>query len=230
MSRTIVILQPGYLPWLGFFDQMYKSDLFVVYDDVQFDKEGWRNRNRIKTAQGWTWVTVPVLLSGKDKPLVKDVLIDNKKNWPRKHLQTIRQNYSKAPFFEKYFSLFEDIYVQSWKYLIDLDMALIRLIMSQLGLERDLVFSSKLGIAGESTERLVAICKHLGATRFYEGAAGQDYLDESLFEAQNITVDYQDYDHPVYEQRYGEFVPYLSVIDLLFNHGEDSLDILVNPE
>ena len=230
MPRTIVVLQPGFLPWLGFFDQMYKSGLFVVYDDVQFDKESWRNRNRIKTAQGWTWLTVPVLLTGKDKPLVKDVLIDKKRNWSRKHLQTIQQNYSKAPFFKKYFGSFEDIYTQPWEYLIDLDMALIRLIMSQLGLERDLIFSSELGIDGESTERLVAICKHLGATRFYEGAAGRDYLDESLFEAQNITVTYQDYNHPVYDQRYGEFVPYLSVIDLLFNHGEDSLDILVNPE
>src|SRR5579859_970571 len=102
MTRTIGILQPGYLPWLGFFEQVYRSQLFVIYDDVQYDKHSWRNRNRIKTAQGPQWLTVPVLISGKNRPLVKNVEIDNSSNWRVKHRTSIRQNYSKAAYFEQY--------------------------------------------------------------------------------------------------------------------------------
>jgi hypothetical protein len=229
-KATVVILQPGYLPWLGFFDQMYQSDIFVIYDDVQFDKDGWRNRNRIKTAQGEQWLTVPVLTKGLDKPLINEILVNNAAKWQKKHLTSIRQSYSKAPFFAQYIDGFEEILTKEWKYLVDLDMAFIYRLAGWLGLERDIRFSSDMGIPGQSSERLVAMCAQLGAERFFEGAAGQDYLDVSLFKAQGIQVEYQDYQHPVYAQLHGEFIPYLSVIDLLFNHGPDSLNILINKE
>ena len=225
-KRTVVILQPGYLPWLGFFEQMFKSDVFVIYDDVQYDKHSWRNRNRIKSAQGIQWLTVPVLTTGQDLPLNTEARIDNKHNWRKKHLSAIRQNYSKAPFFKQYFPELERVYQQEWDLLIDLDVTLMKLIMTWLGLERELVYCSSLQIKGEKTQRLVDICSALSATEFYEGAAGADYIDESLFQNAGIQLTYQAYQHPTYRQRYGEFIPYLSVIDLLMNEGDASLDIL----
>ena len=224
----VVILQPGYLPWLGFFDQMYKSNVFVIYDDVQYDKHGWRNRNRIKTAQGIQWLTVPVLTMGQDKPLVNEVLINNKVDWRRTHLRTIKQNYSRAPFFNKYFDIFEEIYSKEWEYLLDIDVTFIFAIMRELGLNTEIKFSSSLGIMGKDTGRLVDICLYLGASEYLTGDAAKDYLDESLLSQNDIKLEYHHYQHPVYNQLYGEFIPYLSVIDLLFNHGNESLDILTH--
>lgn len=224
----VAILQPGYLPWLGFFDQMYKSDVFVIYDDVQYDKHGWRNRNRIKTAQGMQWLTVPVLTMGQDNPLVKEVLINNKVDWRRTHLKTIKQNYSRAPFLNTYFGMFEEIYSKEWKYLIDIDMTFIFTLMEELGLTTKIKFSSSLGIMGKSTQRVIDICLYLKASEYLSGDAAKDYLDESLFFQNDIKLEYHHYQHPVYNQLYGEFIPYLSVIDLLFNHGNESLDILTH--
>jgi hypothetical protein len=224
----VVILQPGYLPWLGFFDQMYKSDVFVIYDDVQYDKHGWRNRNRIKTAQGVQWLTVPILIKGQDKPLIKEVLINNKVDWRKAHLKSIIQNYSRAPFFDTYRVIFDEIYSREWEYLIDVDMAFIFALIEKLGLSTNIKFSSSLGIAGEGTQRLIDISLSLGAGEYLTGDTAKDYLDESLFSQNYIKLKYHHYRHPVYNQLYGEFVPYLSVIDLLFNHGKDSLDILTH--
>lgn len=223
-----VILQPGYLPWLGFFDQMYKSDIFVIYDDVQYDKHGWRNRNRIKTIQGVQWLTVPILIKGQDKPSIKEVLINNKVDWRRTHLKSIKQNYSRAPFFDTYFEIFEEIYSKEWKYLMDIDMTFTFALMEKLGLTTKVKFSSSLGIIGKNTRRLVDICLYLGASEYLTGDAAKDYLDESLFSQNDIKLQYHQYQHPTYNQLYGEFVSHLSIIDLLFNHGKDSLDILTH--
>ncbi len=225
-QRTVVILQPGYLPWLGFFEQLYRSDIFVIYDDVQYDKHGWRNRNRIKTPQGWQWLTVPILTSGQNKPSNKEVLIDNSLNWRTKHLMSIRQNYSKSPFFDAYFGSLDAIYNHEWKYLIDVDVTVIRQIADHMGIKAKFDFASALGISGGKTERLALICEHLNATAFYEGKAGENYLEASYFTDRGIQLIYQNYQHPIYEQLYGDFMPYMSIIDLLFNHGPDSLAIL----
>jgi hypothetical protein len=234
--KRIGILQPGYLPWLGFFEQVHKSDLFVLYDDVQYDKEGWRNRNRIKTAQGVQWLTVPVLVRFSDHPLIKDVHIDNKTNWAKKHLSSIEQNYTKAPFFKNYIPVFREAYSKKWELLIDIDLYFILKFMEILGLDTNrLVRSSSLGMNTitqpahrDKISRLIALCKHCGASIFYEGASGRSYIDDRVFAGEGITVEYQDYIHPVYSQIHGEFTPYLSILDLLFNHGEESLKILLN--
>lgn len=223
----IGILQPGYLPWLGFFEQLYKTDIFVIYDDVQYDKNGWRNRNRIKTSQGIQWLTVPVLIKGQQQPLVKEVKINNVLNWRRKHLTALKTNYSKAFYFNRYFDLFEEVFSMEWELLVDLDIKLIKMICKEIKLEREIVFSSDLDIEGERIERLVKICKKFGADTFYEGASGRSYIDDQIFLKEGITVEYQDYVHPVYTQLYGDFQPYLSIIDLLFNEGERSLDIII---
>lgn len=224
---VIGILQPGYLPWLGFFEQMHRSDVFVIYDDVQYDKEGWRNRNRIKTANGIQWLSVPVLFKLTDAPLITEIKIDNKVNWRKKHLMSIRQNYGRAPYFKDYSGFFEDAYAMEWDYLIDLDLFFIEGLARFLGIGNKIIHrSSTLNVTGDRIGRLINLCKHFGADTFYEGYAGKDYIDENLLLAQGIKVEYQDYKHPDYRQLYGEFVPYLSVVDLLFNNGSESLAIL----
>lgn len=225
----IGILQPGYLPWLGFFEQMYKSDVFVIYEDVQYDKHGWRNRNRIKTANGVQWLTVPILVKFEEHPLISEVEVDNKQNWRKKHLSAIQQSYSKAPFYKEYAGIFEEAYSRDWEYLIDIDMYFITKLSECLGMgSKKTIRSSTLDATGDRVERLVNMCKMFKADTFYEGAAGRNYLDEKHFAGHGIRLEFQDYRHPVYNQLYGDFVPYLSVIDLLFNHGAESLAILTN--
>ncbi len=204
-------------------------DIFVVYDDVQYDKQGWRNRNRIKTGNGVQWVTVPVNFKFKECPLVNEVTIDNKINWKKKHFHSIKQNYSKAPFYKEYIDIFKEAYSRDWQYLIDIDLYFIKKLANCLGLNnKQIVRSSSLDVRGERVERLIALCKIFKADMFYEGAAGRNYIDGKHFEEYGIKVEFQDYKHPVYNQLHGDFIPYLSVIDLLFNHGAESHSYLIN--
>jgi hypothetical protein len=222
------ILQPSYLPWLGFLEQIGKADTFVLYDDVQFEKGSWRNRNRIKTPQGVAWLTVPVLTKGLDFPLIKDVRINNSERWGKKHVRTIQQNYSKAPYFDRYAAELFSIIERPWEKLIDLNNTLLFFFLEAFGLERNILLSSELGIGGASSDRLLSIIKALGGDVFYEGAAGRNYLDVEKFEKAGVEVVFQDYEHPVYPQLYNEFVPYLSVVDLLMNCGPESLGFIMH--
>ena len=225
----IGILQPGYLPWLGFFEQMYRCDVFVLYDDVQYDKEGWRNRNKIKTANGVQWLTVPVLIKFSGHALITEIRINNEVNWRKKHLASIKQSYGKAAFFKDYYELFEEAYSRDWDFLVDLDLYFIMKLAECLGMKEKRIFrSSDLSVKGERIGRLIYLCKHFEANMFYEGAAGRNYIDEKVFLKEGIRVKFQEYEHPVYSQLYGEFISHLSVIDLLFNHGRESLSILTN--
>lgn len=219
---TVVVLQPGYLPWLGFFDQLRRSDVFVYYDDVQYDTHGWRNRNRIKTAHGALWLTVPVRHSGLGLPRVMDVEIDSRTPWARKHFQSIRQAYAGAPFLMRYAPALEELWQRKWERLVDLDFAAAALMAGWLGLERRIYRSSALGIAGGQSERLVRICLHFGAATYLSGDAAREYLDVALFETHGIAVEWQRFSHPVYPQLHGAFMPYLSALDLLLNCGGDS--------
>jgi len=226
---VIGILQPGYLPWLGFFEQLARSDVFVIYDDVQYDKHGWRNRNRIKTPQGAQWLTVPVQVSLKQAPLIHEVRIDNKADWRKKHLLSIRHAYARAPYFGRVFPVLEEALNREWELLIDLDLHMIVKMAEMLGIAGPkIVRSSGVNVTGGTQERLLALCKHFGADTFYEGASGRDYIDERLFSEQGVRVVFQEYSHPSYRQLHGEFISHLSAIDLLFNHGEESLSILMN--
>lgn len=224
----IGILQPSYLPWLGFFEQLNKSDIFIIYDDVQYDKNGWRNRNKIKTPNGSQWLTVPVHIKFEEHPLIMNVKIDNKKNWRKTHLYSIRQNYSKAPFYKEYINIFEEAYLKDWDYLVDVNMYFISKLLECLGIKnKKMVKSSTINVEGGRIQKLVNICKVFKADIFYEGLKGMEYIDERSFNDNGIKVEYQNYKHPEYNQLYGDFISYLSVIDLLLNHGEDSLGILM---
>ncbi len=222
----IVILQPGYLPWLGFFDQLRRCDCFVIYDDVQYTKRDWRSRNRIKTKQGELFLTVPVINSGRYKQLINEAEIDYSQNWVHKHLSTITSAYKNAPFFDQYYPALAETLNVKPKYLLELDINIIKLCANWLSIKTPLVFSSTLNVSGSSTERLVSICQKLNATHYLTGDAAQAYLDLSLFEQAGISVEYHGYQHPYYQQLYPPFIPYMSVIDLIFNHGDDSFAIL----
>jgi hypothetical protein len=221
---TLGVLQPGYLPWLGFFHQMRSADVFVLYDDVQFDKHGWRNRNRVKCAHGLQWLTVPVRHHGK--PLIADIEVDATKVWAQKHVATVRQCYAGAPHLEPYTSELAEVLERPWRLLADLDEAVIRLLAGWLGVDTMLVRSSTLGVTGGRSERLVALCRHFGADRYRSGEAARAYLDVELFHREGIEVEWQNLDHPVYPQLHGEFVSHLSALDLILNCGDTSPALL----
>jgi WbqC-like protein len=224
-SSTLAVLQPGYLPWLGFFDQMRRADVFVYYDDVQFDKHGWRNRNRVKSTAGAPhWLTVPV--GHRGRPRILDVEIDNRSGWARKHVGTLRQFYARAPFLDRYLPDLATLLQKRWERLVDLDLACGALLADWLGLRPRMLRASELDVDGVRSERLVALCQRVGARRYLSGDAARAYLDVALFERHGIEVIWQDYAHPVYSQQHGPFLPYLSVVDLLFNCGEASGDIV----
>ena len=227
--KTISILQPSYLPWIGYFEQIERSDVFVFYNDVQYTKNDWRNRNKIKTPKGWEWLTVPVKSKGKFGAKINEVDI-MEGNAIKKHFRTLSINYSKSPFFATYKNQFSDFYEKKWKKLSDLNIELIKMVCGNLGLERKMICSSELGIVGERSERLLEICEHFDADVYYSGAAAKDYIDISLFEQNKIKVIFQDYQHPTYPQLYGDFISHLSIVDLLFNCGPKSLNILKTEE
>lgn len=230
MSTVIGILQPSYLPWLGYFEQIHRADVFVLYDDVQFEKGSWRNRNRIKTPQGPLWLTVPVLTKGQNFPLISQVCVNNDEPWQKKHLRTLEQYYAKASYFRQYAPGLFELINRPCEGLCELNIAIIRHLCAALGIGTPFVLASELGVPGSGAPRLVEIMHRLGGTVFYEGAAGRNYIDESLFTAHGMQVQFQDYVHPVYAQLHGDFIPYLSVVDLLFNHGPASLDIMTRSD
>ena len=220
----ITIHQPQYLPWLGYLDKIDKADVFVILDNVQFKKNEWQNRNRIKTTQGCQWITVPVLYRLPEK--INEVRINNKTNWSRKHLQALITNYSKSTYFDNYKSFFEDIFSRNWDRLVDINIEIIKFLISALELKTKLVMASDLKPRKEPTERLIDICKTLNGNKYLAGKDGNKYMNLELFDKEGIKVIFQDFKHPVYNQLFGDFEPYLSAIDLLFNCGDNSLEIL----
>ncbi|MGB2961856.1 MAG: WbqC family protein [Candidatus Omnitrophota bacterium] len=220
----VAIHQPQYLPWLGFFDKMDRADVFVLLDDVQYKKNEWQNRNKIRNVEGWQWLTVPVLHEFGQK--ISEVKIDNEKNWKDKHLKSLELNYSRAPYFEKHFSFFRESFSREWGSLADLNVHFIRFLKNTLGIKTEILVSSALGIKSEKTERLVEICMFLKADTYLSGAGGTDYLDEGRFYQSGIELEFQGYFHPEYKQVFEGFYPYMSVVDLLFNHGDNSLNII----
>jgi hypothetical protein len=225
--KRIMILQPGYLPWLGFFDMLDKSDVLVLHTDLQYDKSSWRNRNRIRTKDGWGWLTVPVFLKGHTQDKIHDIKIDNTKKWKRKHLNLIYENYKKAPFFANYFDTLIKLLNKNWNFLIDLDIETINWLSNEMGIKKKILFSPDLNLNGtRATMRLISICKQLEADTYLSGTRGRNYIQDEKFQQEGIKLEYHDYVHPEYKQQFDGFIPYLSVIDLLFNYGADSSRII----
>ena len=221
----IAVHQPQYLPWLGYFHKIDQADHFVLLDNVQFKKNEWQNRNKIKTAQGWQWLTVPVMF--KHPQLINEVLINNKVNWQHKQKQAIISNYQKAAFYGIMKNFFEDTVSASWDNISQLNIETVKKLVSILGVETPLYVASELGeFPQDPDERLIAITRHFGADTYLAGVGGRDYMDLEKYEKHDINVIFQEFKHPVYNQLFGEFLPFMSVIDLIFNHGDGSLNIL----
>lgn len=217
--------QPQYLPWLGFFDKIASSDLFVLLDTVQFKKNEWQNRNRIKTADGWQWLTVPVKYGFGQA--IHDIRIDDSQRWGHKHIQSILQNYGRAPYFRRYGPALADLLSKDWDFLAELNVTLIKLLCDWLGIKTPFYLASQLGsFTADPDVRLIEITSSLGANTYLAGVGGREYMQMNLFKEAGIEVLFQDYRHPVYKQLYGEFESNLSVIDLLFNCGPESRQIL----
>jgi len=221
----VSIHQPQYLPWLGYFSKIDRSDTFIFLDNVQFKKNEWQNRNRIRTAEGWQWITVPVLHKFLQK--ISEVEVNNTVQWGKKHLNALVTNYSKAPFFKEYIGFFEQTYAQDWKYLVDINIHIIQNLVKLMDIpDTELILASKIDSREGPTERLVDLCKQVEGDIYLSGKDGATYMDLDIFEKEGIKIIFQDYKHPQYPQLFGSFEPYMSILDLLFNCGPESLSIL----
>jgi len=225
------ILQPTYLPWIGYFEMIDSTDVYVVFDHVQFEKKSWQQRNRIKTSNGVIWLSVPIKREKRETRICDIKISYDHGNPLEKHWRTITLVYKKAPYFNEYRSIFEKIYSKEYDYLRDLNVEIIKIICDILGIKTKIIFSSKLNLNDENmekTEKIVNLCKEVGITHLYDAKGAEEFIDVSLFHKEGISITFQHFKHPVYKQLWGNFIPYMSVIDLLFNEGDKSLDIIRN--
>lgn len=226
---NVVILQPSYIPWRGYFDQIRRADLFVFYDDVQYDKHGWRNRNQIKTAQGKQWLTIPVHSKGVTEGIpIKDVQIDWSKPWAKNHLKALTFAYAKAPRFASYAPWLASVYERRDKFLADFTIWLTIEIARRIGITHTrFMRSSEIpGLDGQKTGRLIQILRRVGAAHYISGPSARDYIEQDQFNAAGITLEYMEYNYPEYPQLYPPFDPFVTMLDLMFMTGPDALAYL----
>lgn len=223
MNRKIAIMQPTYLPWLGYMRMIKEVDVFIFLDDVQFSKRSWQQRNRIATNMGELWLTVPVLSKGLNDQKINKVTIDVNSNFIKKHLQTLKESYSKSKYSSQVILELEALELESENYLADLNIKLIRWMASYLSITTKTLRSSELKCTGSSAEYLANICEKLGFNEYVSAPGSKEYIDKTdVFLKKNINVTYFSYKHPQYFQHRDSFTPQLSCIDLILNEGPES--------
>ena len=223
----VSINQPAYLPWLGYFDRISKSDIHIVLDHVQFEKNSLINRNKIRTDNSWSWLTVPIKTKSKFGDLdIRNIEIENTVQWKKKHWKTIQSNYLKSKFFSEHASFFEEVYNKEWFKLIGLIEYINNYLLETLRIKTKIINSHELNPKKNKSDLILELCQKVGAKRYLSGPLGRDYLDREAFKKARIEVQFQDYIHPTYSQAYKGFITNLSIIDLLFNHNTASLEIL----
>ncbi|QJR81848.1 WbqC family protein [Alteromonas pelagimontana] len=229
MDKRVAISQSNYIPWIGYFDLIASVDEFILYDDMQYTRRDWRNRNKIKTPHGVHWLTVPVQVKGKYHQLIKETLLDGDE-WKATHLQTIAQNYRRSPFFSEIFDLVSPVYEkESFNTISEVNRRLIKLICRYLSIDTKISTSMDYHLTEGKTERLVSLCKQSCANKYYSGPAAQCYLDTELFSQSCVTVTWFKYGpYPQYKQLWGDFEPHVSVLDVLFNCGKETKKMLKN--
>lgn len=223
-QQKVAILQSNYIPWKGYFDMIRDVDCFVLYDDVQYTRRDWRNRNKIKTPRDLQWLTIPVEVKGKFEQKIKDTRIATA-GWAAEHWKTIVHCYRRAPRFEECESFLSGLYEQAaqFDHLSDVNFLFINSICSFLGIATKLCWSSEFELPEEKSERLVSICRQLGATEYVSGPAAKSYLREEIFNSSGIAVRWFGYEgYPEYEQLYPPFVHTVSIVDLLVHAGHDA--------
>lgn len=220
--KKIAISQSNYIPWKGYFDLIASVDEFILFDDMQYTKRDWRNRNKIKTPKGPVWLSVPVQVKGKYYQSIRDTRI-NGDEWAQSHLRSMQLNYAKAPHFQEILDLIKPIYDGRISMLSELNHAFIVAICQYLGIDTKITNSWDYGVVDGKSERLLDLCQKAGADSYISGPAAKGYLDVELFEDAGMKVCWFDYDnYPEYPQLWGEFVHQVSIVDLLFNCGKDS--------
>jgi hypothetical protein len=223
----LIITQSNYIPWKGFFDSMDQVDMIVLYDDMQYTKRDWRNRNVIKTPQGLKWLTIPVEVKGKYFQKINETKISDS-NWNIDHLNQLKQHYKTAKCYKEVIDWVENLYTNCrFEFLSEINRYFIENINNYLGINIDIIDSGKFELAEDKTDRLVNICKELNATDYFSGPAAKVYMDNSKFEKENISVHFFDYSgYKEYEQLNGEFEQGVTIFDLIFNCGSDSKNYL----
>lgn len=223
----VTIHQPEHMPWLGFFHKINMADIYVVLDNVQYCRRYFQNRNKIRIKDGWQWVTVPLKKENRDELLIKDAkILRGELKWKQKNIQSIYHNYCRSKYFKYFWGEFKSIYTENYVYLLDLNLALIRFFLEKLGIKKDILLASNLNISGKKGDLMFNICRALKADRYISGVSGKDYLDFQKFNSNGIEIIMQEFHHPIYSQPYEPFVCCMSIIDLLFNYGNKSLDII----
>jgi hypothetical protein len=225
----VTIHQPGYLPWHGLFHRMALCDLHIFLDSAQFEKNGFNNRVKVGTPQGAQWLTVPVRTKGRfqNNPLCR-AQIDNTQDWRRAHWKTLCIHYGRAPFFQDYQLFFQELYDRQWELLADLNIHAVEYLARDMGIGCRFVRASERSVSGTKGDWVINLCKLVGATVYISGIHGRNYLDRAAFAREGIALRFQDYREPRYRQLYPGFEPFLSVVDLLLNHGGNSREILIH--
>lgn len=203
------------------------SDKFIYLDTVQYLKKDWNNRNKIKIANGWTWLTVPVYTKGKFNQNLCDTKINKQKNWREKHWKSILLNYKKAEFFNDYKDFFENLYQKKWINLSDINREILKYLMKEIDIKTEWIESKELKLNGKKNDLIIDMCKKTNCSNFVFGKLGRNYADKEKFELEKIKIYFQDYDQPIYKQLWGKFELHMSVIDLLFNYGKKSKKIIM---
>ena len=222
----VAIHQPQYMPWLGYFHKMDKADIFIHLDTVQFRKNEFQNRNRIKAANGWHWLTVPVKYVDY-KQLIKDVVVNDTIKWQSKHQKSIENSYSNTENYHDIMSAIKWIFEEPWKNLSTLDIDIVNVIKELMGITTKEFYASDLGVETKKPDsRIVELIKAVGGDTYLSGPGGKSYMDLDVYKAAGIKVVFSTFNHPTYKQIFGEFQPHMSILDLLFNHGGDSLEII----
>ncbi|MBI4577679.1 MAG: WbqC family protein [Planctomycetes bacterium] len=223
--------QPNYLPYLGFFEKLARSDVFLIVDTVQFVKRGpfgWIHRNRIRTREGSQWLSVPTLHKGLYTQPIHETRINRQVPWGRKHWRALEVNYARAPHFAEHAGFFQELYTRDWELLADLNEAIIRYLIAALGIRVRVERLRDLVVGGEATGLIINFCRALGADTYLSGVHGRDYLDLEACRLAGLEIRFQDFRHPVYPQAQpGPFEPFMGAVDLLFNCGPRSLEVLL---
>ena len=222
--RTVAVLQSNYIPWKGYFDIINSVDLFIFHDDIQFTKNDWRNRNKIKTPNGLKWITIPCGSKSHTHKLIYEISLPNS-DWQNKHWNLIKENYSKAPYFNLYKKFFENIYLnQKWKNLSELNQHLIKNIsLKFLNIKTQFDDSRNYNIQGKGEDRLINLLKKVNATKYISGPSAKAYISNNRFVSEGILLEWMNYNnYPQYQQLYPPFQHAVSIIDILFNTGPNA--------
>ena len=222
--KKVAILQSNYIPWKGYFDIINSVDEFIIYDDMQYTKRDWRNRNKIKTKDGLQWLSIPVIVKGKFSQPINETLVCND-SWIELHSKTIFHNYKRAKYFDNYWEWLLSVYTicEGEQYLSVINQCFIKAICEELGIRTKISLSTEYSLREGKTERLVGLCEDAGADYYLSGPAAKGYIVDAVFEKAGIELSYMDYsDYPPYSQLYGEFEHGVSIIDLILNEGENA--------